>query len=66
MGEVIMGGKKPLRLPRRLEPLDKPLSSLSRLMEIVDPVVEMGWTALIGINVPRCGSRRVSEGGHPP
>jgi hypothetical protein len=40
VGDLIMGGKKPLRLPRRLEPLYNPLSSLGRLMEIVASVVE--------------------------
>jgi hypothetical protein len=39
-GDLIMGGKKPLRLPRRFEPLFKPLSSSSQLMEIVGSVVE--------------------------
>src|SRR3954465_9843375 len=40
VGDLIMGGKKPLHLPRRLEALHGPLSSSRRLMGILRPVVE--------------------------
>jgi hypothetical protein len=40
VGDLIMGGKKPLHLPRRLEALHDPLSSSGRLMGILRPVVE--------------------------
>jgi hypothetical protein len=35
-----MAGKKPLHLPRRLEPLHDPLSSPGRLVGILRPIVE--------------------------
>jgi len=40
VGDLIMGGKKPLHLPRRLESLHDPLSSSRRLVGILRPVVE--------------------------
>ncbi len=40
VGDLIMGGKKPLHLPRRLEPLHDPLSSPGWLVRILRPVVE--------------------------
>src|SRR3954447_17741984 len=40
VGDLIMGGKKPLHLPRRLESLHDPLSSSARLMGILRPVIE--------------------------
>jgi hypothetical protein len=40
VGDLIMSGKKPLPLPRRLEPFHDPLSSAGRLMRILRPVVE--------------------------
>src|SRR5208283_487616 len=58
VGDLIVGGKKLLHLPWRLEALHDPLSSSRWLVGILRPVVEMGWTTPIGINVPRCGSRR--------
>src|SRR3954470_5286146 len=40
VGDLIMDGKKPLHLPRRLEAFHDPLSSARRLMGILRPVVE--------------------------
>ncbi len=40
VGDLIVGGKKLLHLPRRLEPLHDPLSSPGRLVGILCPVVE--------------------------
>ena len=40
IGDLIMSRQKPLRLPRRLEPLHDPLSSSGRLVGILRPVVE--------------------------
>src|SRR5438105_7094665 len=40
IGDLIMGGKKALSLPRRLEPLHDPLSSSGRLMGVFGPVIE--------------------------
>ena len=40
VGDLIMGRQKPLRLPRRLEPLHDPLSSSGRLVGVLRPVVE--------------------------
>src|SRR5271166_6173388 len=40
IGNLIMDGKKPLHLPRRLEPLHDPLSSSRRLVGILGPVVD--------------------------
>ena len=40
VGDLIMDGKKPLHLPRRLETLQDPLSSPGRLVAILRPVVE--------------------------
>jgi hypothetical protein len=40
VGDLVMGGKKPLHMPRRLEALHDPLSSSGWLMGILRPVVE--------------------------
>src|ERR1700748_3068102 len=40
IGDLIVGGKKPLHLPRRLVALHDPLASSGRLMRILCPVVE--------------------------
>src|SRR5437667_4008365 len=40
IGDLIMGGKEGLNLPRRLEPLHDPLSSSGRLMGVFGPVIE--------------------------
>jgi hypothetical protein len=40
VGDLIVGGKKPLHLPRRLVALHDPLASSGRLMRILCPVVE--------------------------
>ena len=40
VGDLVMGGKKPLHLPRRLEALHEPLPSPGRLVGILRPVVE--------------------------
>src|SRR3954453_20528307 len=40
VGDLIMGGKEALNLPRRLEPLHDPLSSSGRLMGVFGPVIE--------------------------
>ena len=40
VGDLVMGGKEALNLPRRLEPLHDPLSSSGRLMGVFGPVVE--------------------------
>src|SRR3978361_2216835 len=40
VGDLLMGGKKPLHLPRRLEPFHDPLSSSGRLVGVLRPVVE--------------------------
>src|SRR3954469_4847284 len=40
VGDLIMDGKKPLHLPRRLEAFHDPLSSARRLVGILRPVVE--------------------------
>src|SRR5271165_3809984 len=40
VGDLIVGGKKPLHLPRRLEALHDPLSSASWLVGILRPVIE--------------------------
>jgi hypothetical protein len=40
VGDLVMGGKEALNLPRRLEPLHDPLSSSGRLMGIFGPVIE--------------------------
>ena len=40
VGELVMGGKEALHLPRRLEPLHDPLSSSGRLMGVFGPVIE--------------------------
>ena len=40
VGDLVMGGKEALNLPRRLEPLHDPLASSGRLMRILGPVVE--------------------------
>jgi hypothetical protein len=40
VGDLVMGGKEALNLPRRLEPLHDPLSSSGRLMGVFGPVIE--------------------------
>src|SRR6202030_438075 len=40
VGELVMGGKEALNVPRRLEPLHDPLSSSGRLMGVFSPVIE--------------------------
>src|SRR6478736_544598 len=40
VGDLVMGGKEALDLPRRLEPLHDPLSSSGRLMGVFGPVIE--------------------------
>jgi len=40
IGNLIMDGKKPLHLPRRLEPLNDPLSSSRWLVRILRPIIE--------------------------
>ena len=40
IGDLVMDGKKPLHLPRRLVALHDPLASSGRLMRILCPVVE--------------------------
>jgi hypothetical protein len=40
IGDLVMGGKEALNLPRRLEPLHDPLSTPGRLMGVFDPVIE--------------------------
>ena len=40
VGDLIMGGKKPLHLPRRLEPLHDPIASSRRLVGILRSVIE--------------------------
>src|SRR5271169_596355 len=40
VGELVMGGKEALHLPRRLEPLHDPLSSSGWLMGVFGPVIE--------------------------
>src|SRR5271155_729326 len=40
VGELVMGGKEALNVPRRLEPLHDPLSSSGRLMGVFGPVIE--------------------------
>src|SRR5271169_844220 len=40
VGELVMGGKEALHLPRRLEPLHDPLSWSGRLMGVFGPVIE--------------------------
>jgi hypothetical protein len=40
VSDLIMSGKKPLHLPRRLEPLHDPLSSSRRLAGILRSVIE--------------------------
>ena len=47
VGDLIMGGKKPLHLPRRLEPFHDPLSSSGRLMGILRPVIEALMLAML-------------------
>jgi hypothetical protein len=42
VGDLIMGGRKPLHLSRRLEAFHDPLSSSGRLVGVLRPVVEMG------------------------
>jgi hypothetical protein len=39
-GDLVMGGKEALNLPRRLEPLHDPLTSSGRLMGVFGPVIE--------------------------
>src|SRR6266446_10766890 len=39
-GDLVMGGKEALNLPRRLEPLHDPLSSSGWLMCVFGPVIE--------------------------
>src|SRR5947207_8559629 len=41
IGDLIMGGKEALHLPRRLEPLHDPLSSSGRLMGVFGPIIEV-------------------------
>jgi hypothetical protein len=56
VGDLIVGGKKPLHLPQRLEALHGPLSSSGRLVGILRPVVEalmlpvLGWKAQLREN----------------
>ncbi len=40
VGDLVMGGKEALNLPRRLEPLHDPLSSSGWLMCVFGPVIE--------------------------
>src|ERR1700720_893548 len=40
VGELVMSGKEALNVPRRLEPLNDPLSSSGRLMGVFGPVIE--------------------------
>ena len=40
VGDLVMGGKEALNLPRRLEPFHDPLSSSGRLMGVFGPVIE--------------------------
>src|SRR3984893_16027658 len=40
VGDLVMGGKEALNLPRRLEPLHDPLSPSGRLMGVFGPVIE--------------------------
>ena len=40
VGDLVMGGKEALNLPRRLEPLHDPLSSSGRLMGVFGSVIE--------------------------
>src|ERR1700758_4997905 len=40
IGDLIVGGKKPLHLPRRLVALHDPLASSGRLMGVFGPVIE--------------------------
>jgi len=40
VGDLVMGGKEALNLPRRLEPLHDPLTSSGRLMGVFGPVIE--------------------------
>src|SRR6202045_1200021 len=40
VGDLVMGGKEALNLPRRLEPLHDPLSSSGRLMGVFGAVIE--------------------------
>src|SRR3954452_1611032 len=40
VGELIVGGEKPLHLPRRLKALHDPLSSSGRLVGILRPIIE--------------------------
>ena len=40
VGDLVMGGKKTLSLPRRLEPLHDPLALSGRLMGVFGPVIE--------------------------
>jgi hypothetical protein len=47
VGDLIMDGKKPLHLPRRLEPLHDSLSSSRRLVRILRPIVEAFMLAVL-------------------
>src|SRR3954463_9281765 len=47
VGDLIVGGEKPLHLPRRLEALHDPLSSSGRLVGILRPVVEAFVLAML-------------------
>src|SRR4051812_30935168 len=47
VGDLIVGGEKPLHLPRRLEALHDPLSSSRWLVGILRPVVEAFVLAML-------------------
>src|SRR3954464_5661209 len=58
VGDLIVGGEKPLHLPRRLEALHDPFSSSGRLVRILRPVVEAFVLAVLdaGHDLPLGGT----------
>ena len=58
VGDLIMGGQKPLHLPRRLEPLHDPLSSTRRLVGILGSVIE---AFVLAVLTPGMISRLAAE-----
>ena len=66
VGELVMGGKEALHLPRRLEPLHDPFSSSGRLIGVFGPVIEAVVLPMLdpGHDLPLgCGASRLASMG---
>jgi hypothetical protein len=61
VGDLVMGGKETLNLPRRLEPLHDPLPSSGRLMGVLSPVIEAFVLPVLGDEHTRCSTLLLEE-----